>query len=154
MIGIDPDKSVSPIMDRTKVESRQKTEKNAFQNFFQQAVGSAKTEDSQIESTPFISEIRPVQFETQATPSTDLIVNQVGHLIETMEAYQQKLIDNGATLKDIEPLIDKLASQSESLSSISKDVGMEDELKSIVDQSLLLSSKEIAQYKSGQYNDA
>jgi hypothetical protein len=153
MIHIDPEKSVSPIVDRKKVESQQKTGKNAFQNFFQQAVGSAKTEESQIESTPFISEIRPVQFETQTAPSTNLIVDRVGHLIDSMEAYQQKLIENGATLKDIEPFIDKLASQSDSLSAISNDSGMEDDLKSIVNQSLLLSSKEIARYKSGQYND-
>jgi hypothetical protein len=153
MIGIDPEKSVSPIVDRKRVESQQKTEKNAFQNFFQQAVDSAKTENTQIASTPFISDIRPVQFETQVAPSTNLIVDQVGQLIDTMEAYQQKLIDNNATLKDIEPVIDKLTNQSESLSAISKDAGMEGDLKSIVDQSLLLSLKEIAQYKSGQYND-
>jgi hypothetical protein len=153
MIGIDPEKSVSPIVDRKRVENQQKTEKNAFQNFFQQAVGSAQTENSQITSTPFISDIRPVQFETQVAPSTNLIVDQVGQLIDTMEAYQQKLIDNSATLKDIDPIIDKLTSQSESLSAISKDAKMEDDLKSIVDQSLMLSLKEIAQYKSGQYND-
>ena len=153
MIGIDPEKSVSPIVDRKRVENQQKTEKNAFQNFFQQAVGSAQTENSQITSTPFISDIRPVQFETQVAPSTNLIVDQVGQLIDTMEAYRQKLIDNSATLKDIDPVIDKLTSQSESLSAISKDAKMEDDLKSIVDQSLMLSLKEIAQYKSGQYND-
>ena len=153
MIGIDPEKSVPHIVERKKVENQQKTGKNEFQNIFQQAVGSAKTENTQTESTPFISEIRPAQFETQAEPSTNMIANQVGLLIDTMEAYQQKLIESGVTLKDIEPFIEKMNIQSESLSEISKDAGMGDDLKSIVNQSLSLSAVEITRYNSGQYND-
>jgi hypothetical protein len=153
MIGIDPDKTISPTMDQKRVANQQKTDKNEFKNLFQQAVDSAKTENKTVASTPSVSEIRPVQFETQADASTGMVVDQVGRLMNTMEAYQRRLMESDATLKDIEPIVEKIAKQSESLSAIACDTNMEDELKSIVNQSLSLSSKEIARYRSGYYND-
>jgi hypothetical protein len=153
MIGIDPDKIILPVSDQKKVANQQRTDKNEFQNFFKQAVDSTKTEDNAVVSTPYTSEIRPAQFETQTEPSTNMIVNQIDQLMATMEAYQHRLMESDATLKDIEPIVEKIAKQSESLSAISQEAKMEDNLKTIVNQSLSLSSKEIARYRSGHYND-
>ena len=153
MTGIDPDKILSPITDQKKVQSRQKTDKNEFQNYFQQAIGSATTENSNVESAPFISDIRPVQFDLMAGQSPSTIVDQVARLIDTMESYQRQLNESSATLKDIDPIIEKLARQRDSLSAISQNADVEDELKAIVSQSLSLSTKEVARFKSGHYND-
>ena len=154
MIGIDPNKSVAPITDQKKADNAQKTKNNDFQDVYQQAIGNVKTDDMKAEMTSFVSEMRPVQFETQAQPPTSIIVNQVDQLIDTMDIYRQQLSEKNATLKDIEPTIEKIAKQSESLSAISKNVSLEDGLRSIVDQSLSLSAKEVLSYKSGHYNDA
>jgi hypothetical protein len=153
MIEFDPDKSIPSIVDQKKVENKQRTGKNEFQEIFQQAVDSVKTENTNVESTPYISEIRPVQFETQAESSTSQIVDQVDALLHSMEDYQQVLMNRDATLKDIEPIIDRIGKQSASLSGISQDMGLDDDLKSLVNQSLSLSLQEIARYKSGHYND-
>jgi hypothetical protein len=48
-----------------------------------------------------------------------MVVDQVKRLIDTMEVYQQKLIENGTTLKDIQPLVQQMKSESESLSATS-----------------------------------
>ena len=153
MIGIDPDKIILPVSDQKKVSNQQRAEKNEFQNVFKQAVDSTKTEDNAVVSTPYTSDIRPAQFETQTVPSTTMIVDQIDQLMSTMEAYQRRLMESDATLKDIEPIVEKIAKQSESLSAISQEAKMEDDLKVIVNQSLSLSSKEISRYRSGHYND-
>ena len=153
MIGIDPDKIILPVSDQKKVANQQKTEKNEFQNVFKQAVNSTKTEDNAVVSTPYASDIRPAQFETQTASSTNMIVGQIDQLMVTMETYQQRLLESDATLKDIEPIVEKIAKQSEFLSAISQETKMEDDLKTIVNQSLSLSSKEIARYRNGHYND-
>jgi hypothetical protein len=70
-----------------------------------------------------------------------------------MADYQRKLIENGATLKEIQAVVDKMASQNESLSAISGAIGEKERLATIVNQSLMLSSMEIAKYNSGFYND-
>ena len=153
MIGIDPDKIILPVTDQNKVASSKRTDKNNFQDLFKQVAKSAETENTAVVSTPYTSEIRPAQFETQAVSSTTMIVDQIDHLMTTMEAYQRRLMESDATLKDIEPIVEKIAKQSESLSVIAQKTEMENDLETIVNQSLSLSSKEIARYRSGHYND-
>jgi DNA anti-recombination protein RmuC len=82
-----------------------------------------------------------------------MIVERVQRLIDTMGVYQQKLIDHGATLKDMQTLVQKMTSQSESLSATSNTVEGQEGLKTIVNQSLTLASMEIAKFNSGYYND-
>ena len=153
MVAIDPDKPILNITELKKAEGCSKTQKGEFDAIFRQAVVSTEIKGAKTESTPFISEIRPVQFATEALPSTNMVVDRVQRLIDTMEAYQHKLIENGATLKDIQALVQKMTSQSESLSAISGAVGEQENLRTIVNQSLMLSSTEIAKYNSGYYND-
>lgn len=153
MVTIDPDKSISAITELKKSKALEKTGTREFDAIFRQAIDIKGAEYVQMESTSSIADIRPAQFETQKTPSASMIVDQVRHLLDTMEAYQQKMIENGATLKEIEPLMDQLAGQSETLTAISKDVGEDDDLKTIINKSLMLSSVEIARFRSGIYND-
>lgn len=153
MVTIDPNKSISTMSALKKTESGEKTGKDEFDAILRQAVGTAPTKPAGIETTPFVSEIRPAQFETQTMSSSNMIIDHVHGLIETMEAYQQKLIENGATLKEIEPLLDKMNDQSQSLSAVLKGMENEDQLRSIADQSLMLSSMETVRFKSGLYND-
>ena len=82
-----------------------------------------------------------------------MIVDRVQQLIDTMGVYQQKLTDSGATLKDIQSLVQKMATQSESLSATSNAVEGQKSLKTIVNHSLTLASMEIAKFNSGYYND-
>ncbi len=154
MIGFDPDKLVSPLMDQKKVENQSKTDNTEFRTFFQQAVGSEKTGKNDVASVAFVSDIRPAQFEAQEEPSTTMIADQVDQLVDTMETYQRQLMTHDATLKDIQPILEKIAEQSEALSAISKQTDINDNLKAIVDQSVSLSSQEIIRFNSGHYNDA
>ncbi|MBC2742021.1 MAG: hypothetical protein HGJ93_02965 [Desulfosarcina sp.] len=152
MVTIDPDKSILNTTELKKAEGLSKTQKGEFDAIFRKAVDSTEIKSANVESTNFVSEIRPAQFTTEPMPSANMVVDRVQRLIDAMEAYQQKLIENGATLKDIQPLMEKMASQSESLTAISNAVGEQDDLRTIVNQSLMLSSMEIAKYKSGLYN--
>jgi len=106
-----------------------------------------------VESTHLVSDLRPAQFAAEPLSSTNMVVGQVERLIDTMEVYRQKLIENDATLKDVQTLVQKMASESESLSSASSTVNEQDGLKTIIDQSLMLTSMEIAKFNSGHYND-
>lgn len=155
MAAIDPDKTIPSITEFKLTEHRTETPRNqnAFNAIFRQAIDSKETNCNDAESTPFISEIRPAQFTSEPERSTSMIVDQIQQLIGTMEIYQRKLADNQETLKDIQPLMDKMTAYSKKLAAVSKAGEMEDELQTIVDQSLMLSSIEISRYHNGLYND-
>lgn len=153
MVSIDPNKSIVNIADRKTVEDRSTTHKGEFDEIFRQTIDSRPIESPETESAHYVTDIRPIQFDAEASPTTDMVVNRVQRLIDTMAAYQHKLIENGATLKDIQLLVEKMASQNESLSAITEAVGNQERLGTIVNQSLMLSSMEIAKYNNGHYND-
>ena len=153
MVTIDPDKSIPNIQDGNKASNRSKVQKGEFDSVFREAADSASMKRAELESTRFISNLRPAQFVTEPSPSTSAVVDKVSHLIDTMEGYQQKLIEKGATLRDIETLVQKMTSESESLGAASSAVDEQDGLRAIIDQSLMLTSMEIVKFNSGHYND-
>jgi hypothetical protein len=157
MVAINIDKSIANInsAETKKQQDRTKPQPGAFDAVFRQTMDAKETKGTESPSTPFMTEIRPAQFTaaTGTAPSAHIVANQVEALIDTMEAYQQKLGDSHATLKDIQPLMEKMASHNKRLSAISKTVGDQEGLGSVVNQSLMLSSMEIARYNSGFYNN-
>jgi hypothetical protein len=157
MVTVNPDKSISTIdiAALKKAQNHAPTPAGAFDAILREAVDAKDLSGSEAQAAPFISGIRPAQFtaETQTKPSTGMLVDQVEQLINTMDAYQQKLGNSGTTLKEIQPLMEKMASQNERLGTIANAVDDQKDLGTLVDQSLMLSSMEIAKYKSGFYND-
>jgi len=153
MVTIDPDKSISAITGPKKGQQQEKTDNHEFAAVFRQAADTQCPEPAQPEPASSVSDIRPVQFENKVMPATNAIVDHVQQLLDTMEAYQQKLTESSATLKTIQPLVDKIAFQSETLAAKAKEAVGVDDLQTIVDQSLTLSSLEIARFRSGQYID-
>ena len=153
MVTIDPDKPIQPIAGTKVAISQSKTQKGAFDAVFQQAIDRKTIKPAKTESTAFVSDIRPVQFATVSQSPANMVVDRVERLIDTMADFQSKLIENGATLKDMHGLVQQMASQSESLAAVSDSIDQNDSLKSIVNQSLMMSSMEIARYNGGHYND-
>lgn len=153
MVTINPDKPIMDIANGNQAERRPGRQKSEFDAIFRQAVDSPAGKDTHTQSTGIRSDIRPSHFSTESFPSTNMVVDQVHRLIDTMEVYQQQLLDRGATLKDIQALVQKMESQSDSITATSSAVGDQDRLKTIVNQCLALTTIEITKFNSGHYND-
>ena len=153
MVTIDPGKTILDITPGKPSTNRSNVKRGEFDSIFQKVVDSKTTEGAGAASTHLVSDLRPARFTTDPLPSSDTVVDQVRRLIDTMEGYQQQLMEAGVTLRDIQPLVDQMASESEALSGISNSVEGQDSLKAIVNQSLMLSSMEITKFNSGHYNN-
>lgn len=153
MVSIDPDRVIVNIAGDGKDNIRANGKQHGFKEIYRKKTTSVSETDGEMKPTNFVSNLRPPQFSNEASPpTTDMVVDQVQRLIDTMECYQQKLMEKKVTLKDIHPLIQKMTTESESLSTVSKKLSATDSLRSIVNQSLILSSVEIVKYNSGFYN--
>lgn len=153
MVNIDPDKPILNIPEPTSNKIQPKEEKSNFDAIFRQTIDSKPIKTAKTESAGHVTQIRPPQFSNQSLPSGKMIVDRVQQLIDTLGIYQQKLIDPSATLKDIQPLVQKMSVQRESLTTASRTAEGQDGLNAIVSQSLTLVSMEIAKFNSGHYND-
>ena len=152
MVTIDPDKSIQPITTK-KSDGASKPDVNGFEAVFKQVVDTKTPDPANVESIPFLADVHPVRFAASRPNTANMVVEQVQNLVDTMADYQKKLAENGATLKDMQVIVDRMASQSEALGLASTAVGKDDPLKAIVNQATMLSSMEIARFYNGQYND-
>ena len=153
MVTVDPSKTILNVPESNSAGNRSNVKKGEFDSVFKEVVNSASIKDAAAQTVNSLSDVRPARFAEEPLPTANVAVDHVQRLIDTMEVYQQKLTENGATLRGIQKLVQKMASESESLSTVSTAVEEHPSLKTIIDQSLMLSSMEIAKFNSGYYND-
>lgn len=155
MVTIDPNKPIHPIVRSSTESDKAKPVDGGFDTIFKQTIGGENTRQPLTEPTTAVSDIRPVRFSAQKEGGTGVsVVDRTEQLVDTLNAYREKLDEIGATMKDVEPLVQQMASQSEALAAVSQsEEGADDRLQGIVDQALMLSSMEIARYNSGHYNE-
>lgn len=152
MITIDGDKPIGKLDRANRVSNHPKAGIGTFDKVLQAAVASPAVRQSDLQPAPMIANIRPAQFDTQSRFPADRVVDRVTRLIDTLDAYRQQLSEKGVALKELQAFVADMTSQSEALQSLSEAVEQEDDLRAIVDQSLMLSSVEIARFNGGHYN--
>ena len=153
MVTIDSNKPIQPTTKTGNANRPSKTHSGGFDAVFKQEMASKTTAPMKTESSSQVGGIRPAWFTNENHGATSTAFDRVEQLIDTMAAYQNKLIENGATLKEIHSLVQQMASQTESLTKLSDKMDASDNLKTIVNQSLMLSSMEISKYYDGHYVD-
>jgi hypothetical protein len=152
MLPIRPDRAKRHIPERGECQIQSNGQPQGFEKISDKDTGSKAKTDGEKQSTSLISEMRPSSFSNERAIPTHMVVDHVQRLIDTMESYQQKLTKKKICLNEIRSLIKKMTVESESLSKVSKQLSATDSLRSIVNQSLILSSAEIVKFKSGFYD--
>jgi glutamine synthetase adenylyltransferase len=153
MVTIDANKPIQPLTKTGNTDRPSKSQGEGFDAVFRQEMTGKTTAPATTESSSQVGGIRPAWFANDNHGAASRAFDRVEQLIDTMAAYQNKLIDNGATLRDIHSLVQQMSSQSESLEKLADKMDASDNLKTIVNQSLMLSSMEISKYYNGHYVD-
>jgi hypothetical protein len=153
MVTIDSSKSIQPNTTAAASRNHLKTKNDGFDAILKQEMATKTAAPVKPESPTPIENVRPAWCADESQLSGSMAVDRVGKLIDTMATYQSKLIEHGATLKDLHGLVQQMTSQSKSLASLTDKMEESDDLKAIVNQSLMLSSMEISRYYDGYYVD-
>lgn len=154
MDPIDPNKAIRAIAkpDAAKVPSTKG--KPSFDAVFKKRLEATHVQPAAAESSMQPSGVHPAQFAVAPQPSDTVVIDQIQNLIDTMDAYRERLVEKGTVLKEVAPLVQQMESQSETLSAASESAGGQDtSLQEMIDQSLMLSTLEISKFRSGCYND-
>ncbi len=153
MTIIDPNKpAINPLASPRQTEPSTPSE-GRFTDIWKETVQSSSSQQAAavIDAPASIATLRPAQFSTASPIPARDVADQAQRLLDTMEIYQQQLTDRKTTLHDIQPTIEKMASQSQSLSDEAAAANASGELKAIVDRSLSLVTMEISRYYNGDY---
>lgn len=80
------------------------------------------------------------------------VAGQVENYLNVLNEYQEKLMDPDVTLKELSPLVEQMTREGEKLSSILESLPKDDNLKEILNETLVLSSLESIKFNRGDYN--
>ncbi len=84
-------------------------------------------------------------------PDSGLLLKRVENLLDTLDGYRQKLADSRYTLRDLYPDVQRLSRQSQDLMPILDSLSQNDDLKDVLNRTLMTASLEMIRFHRGDY---
>ena len=122
-----------------------------FGAILKERVANVKTEGTGPRQTAFINPLSPIQLSTSSKWDKQFALDRVENLIGLLDQYRCKLADPGVTLKNIDPIIMKIDQETENLTPILDSLPEDEDLKNIINQTLVTASLEVSKFYRGDY---
>ena len=146
------DQILKNLFPETKTNPRPPSDKE-FGAFLNESIENTKKEVSGTHRTTFVNPLNGVQM--TASPGFDkrIALDRIDNLIGLLDQYRRKLADPGTTLKDIDPIIRGIYKETENLAPALDSLPEGEELKNILNQTLVTASLEVGKFYRGDYVD-
>lgn len=148
---IDGTEGIQPTPDSEKIKHRIEKPEQGFQEIFQKALKPDKTLTHGPAATTFVRPTIALLETARPVNGKDDVVKGVENLLDLLEDYSQQLMQPESQLKDIDAMVRKLDGQQKRLAPFVDQLPESDELKAILNQSLVTASVEIFKYHRGDY---
>lgn len=99
-----------------------------------------------------IDSAAPVKIHTVCSSEKISTIDRMEGLLNLLDNYRHKLADLSFTLKDIYPLISEIENEKEQLKPVLDSITQGDELKNILNHTLVTASLEVIKFNKGDYN--
>jgi hypothetical protein len=134
-----------------KTDKNKASGKADFANILKERVEKPFPQIDCIQSATLVSSLHPVQMSAIYPQDKSQTVDRLGALLDLLDAYRQKLAHPQTSLKDIHPLISAIGKETEKMEAALETLAEEDELKHIVNQTLVTASLEVIKFNRGDY---
>ncbi len=122
-----------------------------FGTILKESVENSKKEVTGPHPTTFINPLNGVQMNPSSTFDKQFTLDRIENLIGLLDQYRHKLADPGITLKNIDPIIRQIDQETENLAPVLDSLPEGEELKNIINQTLVTASLEVTKFYRGDY---
>ena len=130
----------------------QPSDEQAFSNILKEQVDhSSKAPAAGTRQTAFINPSEGAQMNISARFNPRDALDRTESLIGLLEQYRHQLADPATSLKQIDPIIREIGQASENLMPVLDAVPGDDDLKRIVNETLVTASMEVTKFYRGDY---
>lgn len=140
-------KAVTP----DKTQSRPPATQADFGDVLKETMQTAGGAQHAVQSSIGVESVLPVQLQRLAAMDKKTIVEGVENVLDLLDDYRRKLADPNVTLKDIHPLISAIEHENKYLKPVLNSLTEGDELKQILNQTLVTTSLEVIKFNKGDY---
>ena len=138
-------------------EPTPKNEKSTYKQFSEilKETLSPTQEDKPVsQGHPIIKASAPLKIQPAMAleENKSVLVEGIDKLLNTLEDYRLKLGNPQMSLKEVDPLVNRLDSENENLKPVLESLAEGEKLKEILNEVLVTTSLEVIKYKRGDYN--
>ena len=122
-----------------------------FGTILKESVENSKQDVTGTRQTTFINPLSGVQMSTSSNFDKQYAIDRTENLIGLLDQYRHKLADPGITLKNIDPIIREIDRETDNLAPVLDNLPEGEELKDIINQTLVTASLEVTKFYRGDY---
>jgi hypothetical protein len=122
-----------------------------FGRILKETIGNTEKSESGPRQTAFVNPLTAVWRTTQGSPDPGLAIDRVENMIDLLDQYRHKLADPQMNLKQIDPIINEIARENDNLASLANVLPDADELKSLLERTMITASLEVSKFYRGDY---
>jgi exonuclease VII small subunit len=140
------------IVQSEKANKAKMTSGMDFEAILKEKIENPASKPVSISSTPLTTNpLFPAQMDVVSRQQNFPAVDRIEDLLDLLDDYRSQLADPQATLKDIHPLISQIEKEKEQLTPVLDSLADGDELKNILNQTLVTASLEVIKFNRGDY---
>lgn len=140
-------KAVAP----EKIQSRTPTTQADFGDVLKETMKTVGGVQTAVQASVGMDPVLPLQLQRLTTIDKHTIVEGIENVLDLLDDYQRKLADQNVTLKNMHPLISAIEHENQNLKPLLNKLREGDELKQILNQTLVTTSLEVIKFNKGDY---
>lgn len=133
---------------------KEPAQNDEFKNILKASVERTGPQQAKLQTPAPMNPVSAIRFHPPSTENSRTTVDRVDNLLNLLDNYRKQLADPQATLRSIEPVMNRIAKEKEQLASVLDSLTNEDGLKDIVNRTLITASLEVIKYNRGDYISA
>jgi len=122
-----------------------------FSSVLKDTIETSTAAEKGVQPPAVVETVVPAQRQHLSAPDKLTTLHRIENILDVLDTYRSKLADPNATLKDIHPLVKSLEAANEQLKPLLKSIAEGDQLKQILNQTLVTTSLEVFKFYQGDY---
>ncbi len=125
--------------------------KDEFGRILKETVANTQRQDGKARQPSFANPLASIRLTAQDLPVPKSAIDRIENMIDLLDRYRHKLADPQMNLKQLDPIIGEIARENDHLAVLADSLPDNDELKDILDRTMVTASLEVTKFYRGDY---
>ena len=134
-----------------KTLNRLPVDKADFGEVLKETLNTSTVAQQSVHPSSALEPLHPAQIQRLSALDKKAAVERIENVLDLLDDYRRKLADSGLNLKDIYPIISAIENENQHLKPMLNLLTDGDELKQILNQTLITTSVEVIKFNKGDY---
>ena len=148
---IDNHEQIVKILYPEKTDKSRSDREDEFGRILKETVANTQKPNAEPRQTAFVNPLSSIRLTTQGSPVPTSTIDRIENMIDLLDHYRHKLADPQMNLRQLDPIIGEIVRENDNLALLAESLSDNDELKKILDRTMVTASLEVTKFYRGDY---